>query len=158
MRSEPLNDPLRFSLPGSSDLRNRTRTKEYSQPGKARPSCSSEWPGFCISSPSARLKWRVNAVTSRSESCPCGSGEKFKNCCRSKPKPQMRHPQGPPPEVIAKAVLEIQRKQRAQRKRKAKDAIVSSGERRSNGRNTEGVQDEANSRWSLRGDSAVHMS
>lgn len=76
--------------------------------------------GFCISSPSARSKWLVNAVTNRSESCPCGSGEKFKECCRNKPKPQMKPSQGPPPEVIAKAVLEIQRKRLAQQEWTAK--------------------------------------
>ena len=53
-------------------------------------------------------------MTGRNESCPCGSGKKFKKCCLNKPKPEMRQPQGPPPEVIAKAVLEMQRKTRAQ--------------------------------------------
>jgi hypothetical protein len=52
-------------------------------------------------------------MTGRNERCPCGSGRKFKACCLNRPRPQMIS-QAPPVEVIAKGVLEIQRKVRAQ--------------------------------------------
>ena len=82
--------------------------------------CETERPGclrmagpifFCFSSLSARLKRRVNAVTGRNERCPCGSKRKYRKCCLyiSETKPD-----APPPELIARAVRDMRKKQHAQ--------------------------------------------
>src|ERR1700692_3582500 len=52
-------------------------------------------------------------MTGRNECCPCGSGKKFKKCCLNKLRSRNMS-QAPPVDVIAKGVLAIQRKIRAQ--------------------------------------------
>jgi hypothetical protein len=51
-------------------------------------------------------------MTGRNERCPCGSKRKYRKCCLNKPMSETK-PKAPPPELIAKAVREMQRKQRA---------------------------------------------
>jgi len=56
---------------------------------------------------------RQRRATGRNEHCPCGSGKKFKKCCLGKVTPRVHH-EGPPPEVLRKGLLHIQRKMLAQ--------------------------------------------
>src|SRR5260370_24786653 len=55
---------------------------------------------------------RKKPVTGRNERCPCGSKRKYRKCCLNESRP--RAPEPLPPKVLVNAVLEIQRKERAQ--------------------------------------------
>ena len=52
-------------------------------------------------------------MTGRNDPCLCGSGKKFKKCCLNKPKSAVR-PKIPPPEVVVRGLLSIEKKVQAQ--------------------------------------------
>src|ERR1700693_5194550 len=62
--------------------------------------------------PSSPLK--IPTTIGRNAPCPCGSGTKFKKCCRRKMEPKSRPA---PPAVMEKARVMFQKKMEAERKR-----------------------------------------